>query len=102
MPHTSAFLSKQGTDMSRVKERPDRGLKLEVTVIPSKYLDWTLADIARHLGNGPLLWPGGAGRSQSLKFVPYEIKKKRGRKPKAKDEPVPTPQAAAASRTSTG
>jgi hypothetical protein len=84
--------------MSRVKERPDRGLKLEVTVIPSKYLDWTLADIARHLGNGPLLWPGGAGRSRSLKFVPYEIKKKRGRKPKAKDQPGEPPAAAAASK----
>ena len=33
--------------MSRAKERPEMGLKLEVTVIPSKYLDWTLADIAR-------------------------------------------------------
>ena len=69
--------------MSRVKERPNHGLKLEVTVIPGKYLDWTLAEITRHLGNGPLLWPGGAGRSQGLKFMPYEIKKKRGRKPKA-------------------
>ena len=88
--------------MSRVKERPNRGLKLEVTVIPSKYLDWTLADIARHLGNGPLLWPGGAGRSQSLKFVPYEIKKKRGRKPKAKDQPGAPPRPEAAPKTSTG
>jgi len=70
--------------MSRAKERPEMGLKLEVTVIPAKYLDWTLADIARHFGNGPLLWPGGAGRSQGLKFVPYELKKKRGRKPKPK------------------
>jgi len=69
--------------MSRVKERPNKGLKLEVTVIPAKYLNWTLTEIIRHLGNGPLLWPGGAGRSQSLKFVPYEVKKKRGRKPKA-------------------
>ena len=41
--------------MPRGKERPKMGLKLEVTVIPSKYLDWTLAEIARHLGNGPLL-----------------------------------------------
>ena len=68
--------------MPRGKERPAMGLKLEVTVIPSKYLDWTLAEIARHFGNGPLLWPGGAGRSQAIKFVPYEIKKKRGPKPK--------------------
>jgi hypothetical protein len=81
--------------MSRGKERPERGLKLEVTVIPSKYLDWTLADIARHLGNGPLLWPGGGGRSQGVKFVPYELKKKRGRKPKPKDKPVrPAPDSA--------
>ena len=88
--------------MSRVKERPNRGLKLEVTVIPGKYLDWTLADIARHLGNGPLLWPGGAGRSQGLKFVPYEIKKKRGRKPKAKDQPWDPPRTLAASKDSSG
>jgi hypothetical protein len=74
--------------MSRPKERPTGGLRLEVTVIPSKYLDWTLAEITRHLGNGPLLWPGGAGRSQGLKFVPYEIKKRRGRKPKPKETPV--------------
>jgi len=74
--------------MSRVKERPNQGLKLEVTVIPAKYLDWTLAEITRHLGNGPLLWPGGAGRSHGLKFVPYEIKKKRGRKPKATGSPA--------------
>ena len=44
--------------MSRGKERPEMGLKLEVTVIPSKYLDWTLAEIVRHLGNGPLLVAG--------------------------------------------
>jgi hypothetical protein len=74
--------------MSRTKERPNRGLRLEVTVIPWKYLDWTLAEIARHLGNGPLIWPGGAGRSQVLKFAPYDIKKKRGRKPKPKETPV--------------
>jgi len=72
---------------NRSKERPKRGLKLEVTVIPPKYLDWTLTEIIRHLGNGPLLWPGGAGRSQGVKFVPYDIKKKRGRKPKAQGTP---------------
>jgi hypothetical protein len=88
--------------MSRVKERPNRGLRLEVTVIPGKYLDWTLADIARHLGNGPLLWPGGAGRSQGLKFVPYDLKKKRGRKPKVKDQPGTWPGAAAAAKPSAG
>jgi hypothetical protein len=88
--------------MSRVKERPNQGLRLEVTVIPGKYLDWTLADIARHLGNGPLLWPGGAGRSQGLKFVPYDLKKKRGRKPKVKDEAGPRTGAADAAKTSVG
>jgi hypothetical protein len=87
--------------MSRGKDRPELGLKLEVTVIPSKYLDWTLADIARHFGNGPLLWPGGAGRSQGIKFVPYEIKKKRGRKPKPKEKSAPQPERASASRTTT-
>jgi hypothetical protein len=75
--------SMQGLDpMPRGKERPAKGLKLEITVIPANCWDWTLADIARHLGNGPLLWPGGAGRSQGIKFVSYDIKKKRGRKPK--------------------
>jgi hypothetical protein len=78
--------------MSKVKERPEMGLKLEVTVIPSKYLDWTLADIASHFGNGPLLWPGGAGRAQGIKFVPYELKKKRGRKPKPKAPPAWQPE----------
>ncbi len=77
------------------------GLKLEVTVIPSKYLDWTLADIARHFGNGPLLWPGGAGRAQGIKFVPYEIKKKRGRKPKPKSPAARQPEPGSASKTTT-
>ena len=76
--------------MSRVKEAPKIGLKLEVTVIPAKYLDCTLAEIVRQLGNGPLLWAGGAGRAQGLKFVPFEMKKKRGRKPKPKEQPAPT------------
>jgi hypothetical protein len=74
--------------MPKAKDRPELGLKLEVTVIPAKYLDWTLADIARHFGNGPLLWPGGVGRAHGVKFVPYAVKKKRGRKPKPK-EPAP-------------
>jgi hypothetical protein len=87
--------------MSRVKERPEMGLKLEVTVIPSKYLDWTLAEIARHFGNGPLLWPGGVGRAQGIKFAPYEIKKKRGRKPKPKSPPAWQPEPGAASKTAT-
>jgi hypothetical protein len=87
--------------MSRVKERPEMGLKLEVTVIPSKYLDWTLADIASHFGNGPLLWPGGAGRAQGIKFVPYEIKKKRGRKPKPKSPTAWQPEPGSAGKTAT-
>jgi hypothetical protein len=87
--------------MSRAKDRPEMGLKLEVTVIPSKYLDWTLADIARHFGNGPLLWPGGAGRAQGLKFVPYEIKKKRGRKPKPKAPTARQPEPGSGSKTAT-
>ncbi len=74
--------------MSRGKEPPKQGLKLEVTVIPAKYLDCTLAEIVRQLGSGPLLWTGGAGRAKALKFVPYEIKKKRGRKPKPKEQPA--------------
>lgn len=85
--------------MSRVKERPELGLKFEVTVIPSKYLDWTLADIARHFGNGALLWPGGAGRAQGIKFVPYEIKKKRGRKPKPKEKAAWQPEPGSARET---
>jgi len=61
------------------------GLKLEVIVIPAKYLGCTLAEIVRQLGNGPLLWAGRAGRAQGIKFVPYETKKKRGRKPKPEE-----------------
>ena len=87
--------------MPRGKERPEMGLHLEVTVIPSKYLDWTLADIARHFGNGPLLWPGGAGRGQGIKFVPYEIKKKRGRKPKPKSPTVREPEPGSNGKTTT-
>jgi hypothetical protein len=86
--------------MPRGKAHPELGLKLEVTVIPCKYLDWTLAEIARHFGNGPLLWPGGAGRAQGIKFVPYEIKKKRGRKPKPKGKSVQPSETAMAGQTS--
>ena len=85
--------------MSRGKDRPEMGLKLEVTVIPSKYLDWTLAEIASHFGNGALLWPGGAGRAQGIKFVPYEIKKKRGRKPKPKEKAAREPEPGSAKKT---
>ena len=46
--------------MPKGKDRPEQGLKLEVTVIPSKYLDRTLAEIASHFGNGPLY--GRVGR----------------------------------------
>jgi len=87
--------------MSRGKDRPELGLKLEVTVIPSKYLDWTLAEIASHFGNGPLLWAGGAGRAQGIKFVPYEIKKKRGRKPKPKERAARQPEPGSAKKTTT-
>ncbi len=69
--------------MAKEKNRAAKGLKLEIKVIPPSCLDMTLAEIARLLGNGPLLWPGGAGRAQGLKFVHYDLKKKRGRKPKA-------------------
>lgn len=85
--------------MSRGKERPNRGLKLEITVIPPKYLDWPLAEIVRHLGNGPLLWPGGAGRAQGVRFVHYEIKKKRGRKPKVQGMPPRSSVPGAAAKT---
>jgi hypothetical protein len=87
--------------MPRGKERPELGLKLEVTIIPAKYLDWTLAEIARHFGNGPLLWPGGVGRAQGIKFVPYEVKKKRGRKPKPKEPAARASKAEAAVKTTT-
>ncbi|MCX5891574.1 MAG: hypothetical protein NTW80_01110 [Deltaproteobacteria bacterium] len=86
--------------MSRVKEPPKTGLKLEVTVIPAKYLDCTLAEIIRQLGTGPLLWSGGAGRAHGIKFVPCEIKKKRGRKPKPKEQPAASPKPAAAAALS--
>ena len=85
--------------MPRGKSRPQLGLKLEVNVIPSKYLDWTLADIAQHFGNGPQLWPGGAGRGQRIKIVPYEIKKKRGRKPKPKEKAARTPESGSAGKS---
>jgi hypothetical protein len=68
--------------MAQDKNRAPRGLKLEIKVIPSSCLDMTLAEIARLLGDGPLLWPGGMGRAHGLKFVHYDLKKKRGRKPK--------------------
>jgi hypothetical protein len=83
--------------MSIMKEPPKNGLRLEVTVIPAKYLDCTLAEIVSHLGNGPLLWAGGAGRAHGLKFVPFEMKKKRGRKPKPKEQPAKESQAATSS-----
>ena len=69
--------------MANDKNRGGRGLKLEIKVIPPNCLDMTLAEIARLLGDGPLLWPGGLGRAHGIKFVHYDRKKKRGRKPKA-------------------
>jgi hypothetical protein len=75
--------------MTKENHRASRGRKLEIKVIPPACLDMTLAEIARLLGNGPLLWPGGMGRSQGLKFVDYDLKKKRGRKPKAAGAAAP-------------
>ncbi len=78
--------------MSRVKERPTRGQKLEIKVIPPNYLELPLAEIIHLLGDGPLMWPGGAGRAQGVKFVQYDLKKKRGRKPKNQNserQPLP-------------
>ena len=72
--------------MAKGKNRAAKGRKLEIKVIPPSCLDMTLAEIARLLGNGPLLWPGGAGRAQGLKFIDYDLKKKRGRKPKAPED----------------
>ena len=69
--------------MSRPKERPTRGQKLEIKIIPPNFLDLPLIEITRLMGDGPLLWPGGAGRAKGLKFEQYELKKKRGRKPKS-------------------
>jgi hypothetical protein len=69
--------------MTKERNKNNRGVKLEIKVIPPQYMDLPLVEIARLLGDGPLLWPGGAGRSQGVKFVHYEMKKKRGRKPKA-------------------
>jgi hypothetical protein len=47
------------------------------------------------------LWPGGAGRAQGIKFVPYEIKKKRGRKPKPKSPTAWQPEPGSAGKTAT-
>jgi hypothetical protein len=76
------------------------GLKLEATVIPAKYLGCTLAEIVRQLGNGPLLWAGAAGRAHGIKFVSYEIKKKRGRKPKEQQQLTSAPAREGAALTS--
>ncbi|MBM4286306.1 MAG: hypothetical protein FJ128_13835 [Deltaproteobacteria bacterium] len=88
--------------MSRERNRANRGVKLEIKVIPPQYLDLPLAEIARLMGDGPLLWPGGAGRSQGVKFVHYDIKKKRGRKPKKALEAGSAGASAAAGKTSRG
>jgi|UniRef100_A0A7C3WIC0 hypothetical protein len=80
--------------MAKERNRNHKGTKLEIKVIPPQYMDKPLVEIARLLGDGPLLWPGGAGRSQGVKFVHYDIKKKRGRKPRSlknqtSDKPSP-------------
>ena len=66
--------------MTKENKRASQGRQLEIKVIPPACLD--MAEIARLLGNGPPLSPGGLSRSQGLKFVNYDLKKKRGRKPK--------------------
>jgi hypothetical protein len=68
--------------MPNGKGRPNQALKLEIKVIPRQYRDMPLSEIAHLMGDGPLLWPGGAGRVHAVKFVHDEVKKKRGRKPK--------------------
>lgn len=80
--------------MAKERNKNHKGTKLEIKVIPPKYMDLPLVEIARLLGDGPLLWPGGAGRAQGVKFVHYDIKKKRGRKPKVlknQDSGKPSP-----------
>lgn len=74
--------------MAKDKGKNHRGQKLEIRVIPPQYLHLPLVEIARLMGEGPLLWPGGAGRAQGVKFVPCELKKKRGRKPKNDKTPA--------------
>jgi hypothetical protein len=88
--------------MTRARNRAQRGVKLEIKVIPPQYLDLPLAEIARLMGDGPLLWPGGAGRAQGVKFVHYDIKKKRGRKPKKPLEEGAAGLPSAAGKTSRG
>jgi hypothetical protein len=83
--------------MTKENHRASRGRKLEIKVIPPACLDMTLAEIARLLGDGPLLYPYGVGRSQGLKFVDYDLKKKRGRKPKTTGA-APFGQASGSSR----
>jgi hypothetical protein len=68
--------------MTKENNRASLGGKIEIKVVPPANLDMTLAESARLLGNGFLPWSGGLGRSQRLKIVDYEFKKKRGRKPK--------------------
>ena len=84
----------KGRPQVQNQRTPHPGQKLEIKIITPHYLSLSLAEITHLLGDGPLLWPGGAGRSQGVKFVPYELKKKRGRKPKTQKterEPLPGP-----------
>ncbi len=74
--------------MPKAKGRPNQALKMEIKIIPRQYRDMPLAEIALLMGDGPLLWPGGTGRVHAIKFVPDEIKKKRGRKPKNPERPT--------------
>ena len=86
--------------MAKGKNRAAQGRKLEIKVIPPACLNMTLAEITRVLGPGPLLWPGGAGRAQGLKFTHYDLKKKRGRKPKAPEDAAGAKTASASRKPS--
>ena len=86
--------------MAKGKNRAAQGRKLEIKVIPPACLNMTLAEITRVLGPGPLLWPGGAGRAQGLKFEPYDLKKKRGRKPKAPEAAAVTQKGGVSGKSS--
>lgn len=86
--------------MHKGKGRPNQALKMEIKVIPRQYRDMTLAEIAQLMGDGPLLWPGGAGRVQGIKFLPLEVKKRRGRKPKAPERPSQAARPKSSGKTS--
>jgi len=63
------------------------GSKLEVTVIPSKFLDWTLADIAVILATARCCGRRG-WRAQGIKFVPMKSRKNGVANP-SRNRPLP-------------